>query len=39
MSQIKKLLALFILLPFLLVGCRSNLLGSHAIIEWVDFVK
>lgn len=39
MSRISKLLVLFFLLPFLLIGCRSNLLGGQSVIEWVDFVK
>ncbi|WP_088068165.1 hypothetical protein [Gottfriedia luciferensis] len=39
MRRLNKFLVLFILLLFLLVGCRSNPLGGQAIIDWVDFVK
>ncbi|MET3194629.1 hypothetical protein [Bacillus sp. OAE603] len=39
MRRLNKFLVLFILLLFLLVGCRSNLLGGQAVIDWIDFVK
>ncbi|WP_088044703.1 hypothetical protein [Bacillus sp. EAC] len=39
MRRVNRFFVLFILLIFLLVGCRSNHFGDHAIIDWVDFVK
>lgn len=39
MRRLKMYIVMFIVMPFLLLGCRSSLLGGQSIIEWVDFVQ